>query len=426
MLNVPPARTMGRAPAPPDAADARGKPEDAFPGSAPLAVNAVADVLIVDDRPENVVALEEALAGLGLNILRAYSGQEALATLLGREVAVILLDVRMPEMSGLEAARYIRMGKSSRNTPIILVTAGDDHLEEVARGYSAGAVDYIQKPFHVGILRSKVKVFADLYLATKEIVRKAEALAGLNEELRASVEERKRAEEEIRAAYKELEVFTHTVAHDLRAPLRAMMGFSEILREEYSEKPFDEAGREYTRRIEDGAHRMDALIRDLLSYCRVAGEKVELESLDPGPIPLEAARRETAGLPEGKGDIRVSGEFPRVLGNPGLLSQALESLVSNAVKFVGPGVSPRIEIGYECREGRVRLFVSDNGIGIEPEYHDRIFLVFERLHDQSTYPGTGMGLAIVRAAAGKLGGRVGLESKPGQGSRFWIELEAAR
>jgi signal transduction histidine kinase len=203
-----------------------------------------------------------------------------------------------------------------------------------------------------------------------------------------------------------------------------MTGFSQILREEYSEKPFDEAGREYTRRIEGGAQRMEALIRDLLSYCRVAGEKVELESLDPGPILREAARRETAGLPEGKGDIRVSGDFPRVLGNPGLLSQAFQSLVSNAVKFVGPGVSPRIEIGCERREGRVRLFVSDNGIGIEPEYHDRIFRVFERLHDQSTYPGTGMGLAIVRAAAGKLGGSAGLESKPGQGSRFWIELEA--
>jgi signal transduction histidine kinase len=361
-----------------------------------------ADILIVDDRPENLVALEAALAELGQRIVRATSGQQALQILLEREFAVILLDVRMPDMDGFETAAYIRKGKRSILTPIIFVTAGEHQFGQVIRGYSVGAVDYIIKPFDGEILRSKVQVFIDLYRKERQLALKAEELAHANAELRH--------------AYKELEVFSYTVAHDLRAPLRAMAGFSQMLRDEYAGKTMDETAQDYAQRIDSGARQMDGLIQSLLAYCRVAGSTIELEKLDPGEI-----LRHITDAQGGDAEISLSQAFPPVLAHRGLLTQALSHLVSNALKFVDPGVRPHVRIRHETRGTRVRIWVEDNGIGIAPEHHDRMFKTFERLKP-AAFEGKGMGLAVVRAALERMGGEAGLESVPGQGSKFWIEL----
>jgi signal transduction histidine kinase len=361
-----------------------------------------ADILIVDDRPENLAAFEVALAELGQEIVRATSGQQALEILLRREFAVILLDVRMPDMDGYETAAYIRKSKRSMRTPIIFVTAGEHQLAQVTRGYSVGAVDYIIKPFQDEVLRSKVRVFVDLFRKGKELALKAEELA--------------RANAELRHAYRELEMFSYTVAHDLRAPLRAMAGFSRMLREEYPGKVMDEAAQEYALRIENSAKQMDALIHSLLSYCHVAGSTVRLERLDPGEI-----LRQVTGERQNEAEFSLSETFPAVLGDRGFLLQVLTSLVSNAVKFVGSGVRPKVSVRHETRGARVRIWIEDNGIGISPEHHTRIFKTFERL-DPEQFEGRGMGLAVVRAALERMDGEVGLESAPGQGSRFWIEL----
>jgi two-component system, sensor histidine kinase and response regulator len=361
-----------------------------------------ADILVVDDLPENLVALEAALAELGQKIVRATSGQQALEILLEREFAVILLDVRMPDMDGFETAGYIRKSKRSMLTPIIFVTAGEHQLGQVTRGYSVGAVDYIIKPFQEEILRSKVRVFTDLYRKEKEIVLKAEELAHANTELRH--------------AYRELEVFSYTVAHDLRAPLRSMAGFSRMLREEYSGRTMDPTAQEYTRRIESGARQMDGLIQSLLAYCRVAGSAVELERLDPGEI-----IRHVTDAQIGDAELSLSQAFPPVLAHRGFLTQAISQLVSNALKFVDPGVRPSVRIRHESRGTRLRIWIEDNGIGIAPEHHGLMFKTFERL-TPGAFEGKGMGLAVVRAALERMGGEAGLESAPGQGSKFWIEL----
>jgi len=308
----------------------------------------------------------------------------------------------MPEMDGFETAGYIRKGKRSMLTPIIFVTAGEHQFGQVIRGYSVGAVDYIIKPFDDEILRSKVRVFIDLYRKEKQLTLKAEELA--------------RANAELRHAYKELEVFSYTVAHDLRAPLRAMAGFSQLLREEYSGRTMDQIAQEYTQRIERGARQMDGLIQSLLAYCRVAGSTVELEKLDPGEI-----IRHITDAHGGDAELSLSQAFPPVLAHRGFLTQALSHLVSNALKFVDPGVRPRVNIRHETRDTRLRIWVEDNGIGIAPEHHGLMFKTFERLKP-TTFEGRGMGLAVVRAALDRMGGQVGLESTPGQGNKFWIEL----
>ncbi len=222
----------------------------------------------------------------------------------------------------------------------------------------------------------------------------------------------------------DLEAFTYSAAHDLRAPLRGMHGMARLLLDDYGEA-LGANGRHYAQRIVKASERLDNLISDLLAYARVSREttkglRIELASA------VEAA---SAQLSESDSDatIEVTTALPAVVGHPTVLVQVLTNLFSNAVKFVAPGVSPKITICAETMQptGVTRLWVEDNGIGIPAEYQERIFGIFERLHGSETYPGTGIGLAIVRKGIERMGGRVGVESNIGMGSRFWIELPTA-
>ncbi len=243
----------------------------------------------------------------------------------------------------------------------------------------------------------------------------------LNAELEARVVERTRQLEEANA---ELEGFAHTVAHDLRAPLRSMRGFSQVLIEDYGEA-LDEAARDYLGRIAKSAERMDKLIQDLLAYARIGREELQLSPVPLDIVVAEAGRQIDASHSEEGADIDVSAPLPVVLAHRPVLVQVVVNLLSNAAKFVPPGRRPRIRIDAERRGSCVRLWISDNGIGIAPEHQDRIFGVFQRLHGMGDYAGTGVGLAIVRRGVERMGGTAGVESEPGKGSRFWVELREA-
>lgn len=227
---------------------------------------------------------------------------------------------------------------------------------------------------------------------------------------------------ELQERNEELEGFGYSISHDLRAPLRAMQGFSQALLEDSGDR-LDPMGREYAERIVAGARRMDQLIQDLLAYSRVSRAELRLSAVPLGPL----ARRVLADLEEPlrarQAGVRVDDPLPMVLGHPATLSQVLTNLLGNAVKFVPAERTPALRVCAETGNGRIRVWVEDNGIGIAAEHQDRIFRVFERLHGEEDYPGTGIGLAIVRKAVERMGGRVGVESAPGQGSRFWVELQ---
>ncbi|RME73197.1 MAG: hypothetical protein D6781_00840 [Verrucomicrobia bacterium] len=247
-----------------------------------------------------------------------------------------------------------------------------------------------------------------------------EALRTLNTELERRVEERTA---EIKAINKELEAFTYTVSHDLRAPLRAMHGMSQALIEDYADVLPPE-GVEFAQRIEAAAQRMDRLIQDLLAFSRV-GRK----DMRPRPVSLheavEAVLSTLSPMFEEVGaDVAIEGTLPTVIAHPSTLDQVITNLVDNACKFVEKSTAPRVRLSAETRGSRVRLWVADNGIGIEPKHQERIFRIFERLHGIETYPGTGVGLALIKKAMQHMGGDVGVESEPGKGSRFWIDLPA--
>jgi signal transduction histidine kinase len=270
-------------------------------------------------------------------------------------------------------------------------------------------------------LRGFAKLTRDITerkLAEEDLQRYARELEGMQAALEERVRQRTEALQEVNA---ELNAFAYSVSHDLRAPLRSMQGFAEALLEDYDDA-LDEVGRDYAARVVRAAKRMDALIQDLLAYSRVSRTGLDLQ-----PVSLEQAvdsaltqldePRARAGA-----EIVVGPLGYWVLAHRVTLTQVLANLLGNAIKFVAPGDTPRVGIAAERHEDRVRLTIEDNGIGIPPEHVDRIFRVFERLHSHESYPGTGIGLAIVKKALDRMGGRISVSSVPGQGSRFWIEL----
>lgn len=249
-----------------------------------------------------------------------------------------------------------------------------------------------------------------------------EALRDLNEHLEQRVRERTAELEEIT---RELDAFASTVAHDLRAPLRVMKAFSEILVEDYSGRTLDVVGQEYARKIDRASDRMAGLVDDLLSYSRLSRQDVPIHEVDL-EVQVDAVVSDMGDeLRAAEAEVAVERPLPEVWANEGLLAQVLANLVSNAVKFRAAGRPARVRIRAEADVDSVRLWVEDNGIGIDRKHFDRIFKVFERLHSQEAYPGSGLGLAIARRSVERMGGTIGVESEPGRGSRFWIRFATA-
>ncbi len=248
-----------------------------------------------------------------------------------------------------------------------------------------------------------------------------EQIRELTRTLERRVQERTRQLEE---ANQDLEAFSYSVSHDLRAPLRAMQGFAGALEEEYGDT-LDANGHDYTRRIRRAAERMDLLISDLLAYSRLGRAEIEQKPVSLQGIVNDALEQINAAAEERGAQIEVISPLPDVLAHRTTLQQVVLNLLTNAIKFVPPERTPQIFISAEERGDRVRLWIEDNGVGIEPEHFERIFRVFERLHGIELYPGTGIGLAIVKRGIERLGGSAGVESEAGQGSRFWIELGKA-
>jgi PAS domain S-box-containing protein len=274
----------------------------------------------------------------------------------------------------------------------------------------------------------------------------------MQETLEQTVQERTA---KLRETIHELEAFSYSIAHDMRAPLRAMQGFSKILEEEQGPK-LDDKGRDYLRRIGLSASRLDALIRDVLSYSRIVRSELPLEPIRTDEF-LRHIIDSYPDLHSHSSEIHLQVPMPTILANPAALTQVASNLLDNAVKFARPGIKPDVHVRaelltkplhpaaedappatavkdhtappnsppHDANERVVRLWFEDNGIGFREELHDRIFLMFQRLNPVQDYEGTGIGLTIVRKAVERMGGTIGLESHPGKGSRFWIELREA-
>ncbi len=243
-------------------------------------------------------------------------------------------------------------------------------------------------------------------------------LAEANTRLEHQVEKRTA---ELRETVAELEHMSYSIMHDMRAPLRAITAYGEMIESDPANRLSGQS-REYLARTRTATGRMDELICDVLNYSRIVRQGLDVHPVNVAQLLRGMVDTYPAFQPP-KVQIRVSPDLPLVQGNEAALTQCFSNLLDNAVKFVRPGEVPQIEIEGEVSGGRARILVEDNGVGIPKELHERIFGIFQRGNNDSE--GTGIGLAIVRKAAERMGGKAGVESQPGQGSRFWLELPLA-
>jgi len=233
----------------------------------------------------------------------------------------------------------------------------------------------------------------------------------------------------LRETVHELEAFSYSIAHDMRAPLRAMQGFAAILEQEYTSQ-LDATARSYLQRLVTASGRMDRLIVDILNYSKVVRGELDLSPVDMQKL-IGTIVESYPNLDASRADIQVEGTLPMVLANEAALTQVISNLLGNAVKFVAPDVRPRVRVYAEGTHGGgeagglVTICFEDNGIGMPRESQKRLFNIFTRLNRPGLYEGSGIGLAIVRKAVERMGGRVGVESEPGQGSCFRVELQRA-
>jgi two-component system, sensor histidine kinase and response regulator len=385
-----------------------------------MSQEAPVNILLVDDKTENLVALEAILAAPEYELVRALSGEEALLALLAREYAAIVLDVQMPGMSGIELAQIIRSRRKTQHIPILFLTAHGD--ESAVAGYEAGGVDFLTKPLQPTVLRSKVAVFADLFRKTNALREEIEERRLAEERIGQLNHELSERLEQLAAANAELESFSYTVSHDLRAPLRQISGFVALL-EQASSATLRPEAREYVDLIQDAVTRMGRLIDDLLSFSRVGRMELNRSAVDLLPL-VDQVRQTLQPVLAGRQVRWTIGALPEVQGDPSMLRQVLASLLDNALKFTRTRNCAEIEIGAQ-REGQdIVFFVKDNGVGFDPRYADKLFGVFQRLHTRAEFEGTGIGLASVRRIIQRHGGRTWAHGAPGEGSTVYFSLPA--
>jgi signal transduction histidine kinase len=371
----------------------------------PTPADTAANILLVDDRSENLLALEAVLEPLGQRLVRATSGEEALKHLLTDDFALILLDVQMPGLDGFDTAQHIKSREKTRDIPIIFITAINREPHHAMRGYDTGAVDYIAKPFEPWLLQAKVRAFLELHEKSALLKRQARELARSNAEL---------------------EEFAYVASHDLQEPLQLVAGFLELLVDRHGDELSGDA-RDIVRRTTNAVGRMDALIHDLLRYAQVGNGTTRTHQPVDLRVVVDDVVAQLAGAIADAGATVEVGALPVVDGNPTLLAQLFQNLLSNALKFRRRDVPLHVVVSVERSpdvDDRATWVVAvrDNGVGVSPERSDKVFAMFERLHSADEVPGTGIGLAIARKIVERHGGRFWVEPSPGGGATFVFTL----
>ncbi|MGV3504037.1 MAG: sensor histidine kinase [Adhaeribacter sp.] len=378
-------------------------------------------VLLVDDKPENLISLEALLASPGdqVTYLFANSGEEALKMALQEDLALILLDVQMPGMNGYEVAAYLRHNSRTRDIPVIFVTAIDEESTLVVEGFEAGAVDFLFKPLHPFITRAKVASFINFYLQKKELEKANQLMQQINTELEERVQERTQA---ITRINKDLENFVYTASHDLKSPISDIEGLVRFLQETLAENDQVRG---------DTATILELIDKSIKGFHKTLSDLTDIANLGYDQDGAQA----TVGFQEVLEDVRLSihsqiqqcgaqitldfSQCPGVVFSRKNLRSIVFNLLSNAVKYRCPDRQPQIHLSTYPIPGYVVLAIHDNGMGIRPEDHHKVFTMFTRLHHDHT-DGTGVGMTIVKRIVENNEGKIELESEPDKGAVFRV------
>ena len=380
-------------------------------------------VLIVAPTGADAANIRAVLAKAKLEAETCRSTAEAAVAIAEGAGALLLTEEALARGQNVPLSRALEAQPAWSDLPVVLVTAANAmHRWAAVSTHWLGArsnVTLMARPLRsvtmVAAVQAVLRARRRQY-QIRDLLHEREMLLG---SLEQRVQERTAKLQELVA---ELESFSYSVSHDLRAPLRVMAGYARIVLEDHPDELGPEV-RHYLERIARSAERMDLLTQDVLTYTRLARGEITL-----GPVELEPTLRDLIEqypqLGAAREAIAMRVPLARVIAHGPSLAQALANLIGNAVKFARPGLALRVEVFTRMRNGRVQIVVKDNGVGIDPEHHAKIFRIFERVAGQEV-PGTGIGLAIVKKAAERMGGSVGVASEAGNGAEFWLELPAA-
>jgi len=405
-------------------------------------------ILLVDDREDNLLSMETILEPDGYEFVKANSGRQALKILLTEiDFALILMDVKMPNLNGFETASLIYEREKLKHIPIIFISANNYGEENMFRGYRTGAVDYIYKPVNPDLLRAKVGVFIDLYRKNHRLLAQEQKLKAINKALENEIFERKASEERVQelnrqllnnisrleSANKDLDRFAFMASHDLQEPLRKIRTFSDMLFVKYKDA-LDNDARLHINRIQKAAERMQALIKDILTFSSLSSDKDSFVNTDLNVILKEVLADMQTTVTDKNASIIIE-SLPPLIVNPGLMRPLFSNLVGNALKYSRKEVSPVIKIYSEISTGGIedngstatqnkycRIYVEDNGIGFDQKYAEQIFDMFRRLHPTAEYEGTGIGLALCKKIVEKHHGFISARGRSGEGAVFVISL----
>ena len=404
-------------------------------------------ILLVDDREDNLLAIETIFEPDGYRFVKANSGREALKILLREfDFALILMDVKMPNLNGFETASLIYERDKLKHIPIIFITANNFGDENLYRGYQAGAIDYIYKPIKPEVLRAKVSVLIDLYRKNRQLLAQEQRLVAINKSLEMEIKERKASEEKVKhlnrqlleniasleQANKDLDRFAFMASHDLQEPLRKIRMFSDRLAMRYNEL-MDEDGRTNILRIHKAAERMQNLITDILTFSKISVDNPSFVDADMNAL-INDVIVELDDEIKSKGAKLVVENLPTLSVNPSLIKPLFHNLIGNALKYSKKDTNPVVKISSEISahlNGKTtpgvsskycRIYIQDNGIGFDQKYAEEIFGMFKRLHHNSEFQGTGIGLALCKKIVEQHKGYISARSKINEGSTFIVSL----
>jgi two-component system, sensor histidine kinase and response regulator len=358
-----------------------------------------ARLLIVDDEAAQLRALCDTLQLEGYVTAGFSSARQALQELRPGQMDLLLTDLKMPEMDGISLINAARQIDPELGA---IVMTGHGTIDTAVQAMQGGALDYILKPFKLNVILPVIARALDVQRLRRE-----------NAELRRLEQRRS---EELAAAYRDLESFSYSVSHDLRAPLRSIEGFSQILEDDFAERLGDE-GRRILRIIRGGSQKMDQLIVALLEFSRAGRTALQREPIEMTQL-AEAAASEARSLYTGPDPLIEIGDLPAVEGDPTVMRQVWANLIGNALKYSAKRPQPRVEISGRIENEEAIYRVKDNGAGFDMRYADKLFGVFQRLHSAEDFSGTGVGLAIVQRIIARHGGRIWAQSAPDQGACF--------
>ena len=393
-------------------------------------------ISIVDDNPSNLKVLYTYLKSAGFEVLVAEDGATGIEVIEHSHPELILLDVMMPGIDGFEVCRRLKANAETKDIPVIFLTALSETINKV-KGFEVGGVDYITQPIENEEVVARVRTHLIMMRMQKRLQKQ-------NQKLQTEIERRKQIENKLQSSKQllqqnndnleqtvadrtaelsssnhDLEQFAYIASHDLRQPLRKIRMCTEYLAEDYSDC-FDDRAESYMGYITKSIDRMYLLIDDLLTYSRVGKPKKDDRAVDLNTVIEDCLEDLSIAIEDTNATINYS-KLPIIETNPREVRQLFQNLIANALKFTR-GKDPQINITATEQGNRWLFSVADNGIGIEPQYSDKIFQMFQRLHNDEEYEGTGIGLAICHKIVNSRGGEIWVESQPGEGSTFHFTL----